>query len=318
MQQQKNPHQSSLTKKWDKLGLVYASNMSNKSWMHTHAFLPTPLLINEDVIRVFASFWDKNKIGRIGYVDVSAKNPKKILYISTTPSLDIGNKGNFDDSGVTPSCVVKNFSGTTFLFYIGWQRQVNIPYTLFSGLATSNNDGVTFTRIKETPILDRNPAELYLRTAPFVLEVNSVKKMWYLGGSAWETVNNKLVPNYEMKYSSSVDGINWNVGTPILSPNKDKGEYGFGRPYIFIEDNTYKMFYSIRSKDNGYRIGYAESSNGINWNRLDHLSHIDVSKKGWDSKMICFGSIINTKYGRYMFYNGNEHGKDGFGVAVWK
>ena len=43
---------------------------------------------------------------------------------------------------------------------------------------------------------------------------------------------------------------------------------------------------------------------------------IDVCSSGWDSEMICFASILDVKGQRYMFYNGNNYGETGFGLAV--
>ena len=66
-------------------------------------------------------------------------------------------------------------------------------------------------------------------------------------------------------------------------------------PFVLYEHNKYKMFYSIRNKSIGYRLGYAESVDGINWNRKDVEISLDVSKSGGDSEMICFSSILKVR-----------------------
>ena len=76
------------------------------------------------------------------------------------------------------------------------------------------------------------------------------------------------------------------------------------------------MWYSIRSLSKGYRLGYAESEDGVNWRRKDNEIGIDVSDNGWDSEMICFPAIIDVNSERYLFYNGNNYGETGFGYAV--
>ena len=79
------------------------------------------------------------------------------------------------------------------------------------------------------------------------------------------------------------------------------------------------MFYSIRYLDKGYRLGYAESSNGIAFVRKDNLIGIDVSKDGWDSKTISFAHVVDYMDKRYIFYNGTngEPGHHaGIGCAV--
>ena len=61
-------------------------------------------------------------------------------------------------------------------------------------------------------------------------------------------------------------------------------EFGFGRPFIIKENNLFKMWYSIRTISKGYRLGYAESVDGLSWDRKDDQVGIDVSSSGWDSK----------------------------------
>ena len=75
------------------------------------------------------------------------------------------------------------------------------------------------------------------------------------------------------------------------------------------------MMYSIRKLSNGYRLGYAESDDGIKFTRMDDKVGIDVSETGWDSEMICFGSRLQYKDKTYLFYCGNKYGLDGFGYA---
>ena len=89
-------------------------------------------------------------------------------------------------------------------------------------------------------------------------------------------------------------------------------------PFVIYEENLFKMWYSIRFVDKLYRIGYAESYDGKIWKRKDHMVGIDVSSTGWDSEMICYPSIIDINGNRYLFYNGNSNGINGFGYALLK
>ena len=92
-------------------------------------------------------------------------------------------------------------------------------------------------------------------------------------------------------------------------------EFGFGRPYLFKKDDKYLLFYSIRDKKEGYIIGYAESDDGHNWIRKDDQVGIYKSETGFDSEMMCYSSVIEVKNKIYMFYNGNDFGRDGFAYA---
>jgi hypothetical protein len=99
-----------------------------------------------------------------------------------------------------------------------------------------------------------------------------------------------------------------------LKPSIDK-EFSLGRPWVLKLEGIYKMFYSIRYLEKLYRIGYAESLDGINWERKDEKVGIDVSKNGWDSEMICYLSVITVEDKTFLFYNGNNNGETGFGYA---
>ena len=63
-------------------------------------------------------------------------------------------------------------------------------------------------------------------------------------------------------------------------------------------------------------MGYAESNDGIVWVRKDDLAGIEHSANGWDSDMIAYPYIHQSKQNKYIFYNGNGFGKTGFGFAV--
>jgi len=275
--------------------------------------VPTPVLLDE-VVRIYLGFLDDDKVGRIGFVDVDADNPSSILRVSDKPVLDIGVSGAFDDNGVLPSSIVK-FKSNEYLYYWAFQLGVKVRYYLFSGLAVSDDEGETFRRYSQVPILERNH-DLFLRSAPYVMLDGRTWKMWYVGGSEWTEVNGKLVPVYRVKYLESQDGMKWGGSGELCLDLKNEDEHGIGRPFIIKENGLYKMFYSIRTRSKGYRLGYSESDDGINWTRKDEEIGIDVSEQGWDSKMICYSSILKVKDRTYMFYNGNNFGETGFGYAV--
>ena len=74
------------------------------------------------------------------------------------------------------------------------------------------------------------------------------------------------------------------------------------------------MWYSYRGQS--YRLGYAESANGLNWQRKDGQVGIDVSDAGWDSEMIEYAHVFAHKGEQYMLYNGDGYGKTGVGLAI--
>ena len=299
---------------WKKKGLIYKAD-NIYPWRNQFAMLPTPILV-DNKLRIFIGICDKDNVGRIGYVDVNPNNPSEVLCVSREPVLDIGRKGSFDDNGVVPISVIE-CDGKIFLYYVGFQLGVNVPYYMFGGLAISVDGGHTFSRYSESPILDRCGDEIYARCGINVIYDQGIYKMWYIGSNreGWTTSGGKLRPLYIMKYTESLDGIHWGKEPIQCMSYKNDDEHGFGRPFVWRDGNMLKMYYSIRTYSRGYYIGYAESYDGIKWNRKDELAGIDVGVDSWDDTNLSYPYIYKYNEHIYMFYNGNGCGKTGFGYA---
>jgi hypothetical protein len=141
--------------------------------------------------------------------------------------------------------------------------------------------------------------------------------------TGWMKTKSKPEPRYHIKYATSFDGIKWMRNKEVAIDYKSKSEGGIVRASVIKEPDHYKMWYSYRdywdyrqNKKHSYRIGYAESFNGADWTRKDKVVDLDVSKKGWDSQMLCYPCVIKYKNKYFMFYNGNGFGDSGIGFAV--
>lgn len=265
------------------------------------------------MLRIYCGFRADANVSRIGYVDVSAGNPKEVIGVSAAPVLDIGLPGTFDDNGVLPASILCH-ENKLYLYYGGFMLGVKVPYFLFSGLAVSDDAGMTFTRYWQTPIVDRSDEGLFFRTASFVMKEEGIWKMWYIAGSRWLEHNGKQLPQYTMKYMESPDGVTWDrQGHACFHLQGD--EHGFGRPWVVRGKAGYKMYYSVRSLSKGYRLGYATSPDGKEWTRRDHALGLEVSDEGWDSQALCYSAVISYGDKKYLFYNGNNYGETGFGYA---
>lgn len=305
--------------RWEKLGLVFRPN-GLMSWAKSHAMIPTPVLVSKEVIRVFLTFCDDKGIGRPGYIDVSASDPLKVLGISQHPLLDVGKPGTFDESGLLTCSVTDIGGGTMYMYYAGFELGTKIRYRLLTGLAISNDGGNTFTRHAPTPVLERSASEMYFRGGPFCLHMPQRFRLWYVAGSDWVDLDGKLAPVYDIRYVESKDGIHWPDTGEVQIPITDPDEHGFGRPYVIPKsDGGYRMFYSVRRRSFGaYRLGYAESADGRVWKRMDDQLNLNVTPGSFDSDAIMYAAPIEIHGKLYVFYNGNEFGRDGFAVAVLK
>jgi sucrose-6-phosphate hydrolase SacC (GH32 family) len=303
--------------KWEKLGIIFKSD-NNLVLGKTHASIPTPIQLDKNIIRIFFNSQDAQGISRPYFIDVSSNNPFDILYVSKKPLLDLGEPGSFDDNGIMATSIVKITENKWYMYYVGFELFQKLRYKLFTGLAISNDGGFNFSKYSNTPILDRSSGESHFRCGPYCIKTDETFKLWYVGGEKWQDINGKSMPVYEIRYIESLDGIRWPQKGHIIIPIKNPDEHGFGRPYVIQNKNgLYQMFYSIRRKSfHAYRLGYAESVDCINWRRHDKQLNLDVTYKSFDSEAIMYAApfCINEKL--YIFYNGNNFGLDGIGLAV--
>ncbi len=298
--------------RWIKKGLIFAPQ-GNFDWIVTHAMTPFAQRVTEDLFRIFFCARDSNGRSQIGYFEINLANPTDILYITGSPVIGLGPLGAFDDSGVINSWITSH-SDEQYQYYGGWSRGVTVPFYLFVGLAISENGGKTFRRVSAAPLLGRSDVDPYLTASPCVLVENGIWRMWYTSGVKWELENGRPKHYYHIKYAESRNGIEWKRDGVVCIDFESRDEHAIARPCVLKEDGIYKMWYSYRGKS--YRIGYAESRDGLRWERKDREVGIDVSVSGWDSEMIEYPFVFDHKGERYMLYNGNGYGKTGIGLAV--
>jgi predicted GH43/DUF377 family glycosyl hydrolase len=298
--------------RWEKRGHIYVPDGS-RWWARRNASFPTVQSIG-DALRVYFAALDDDNFGRTMYVDLDPDDPSTVVHQAEAPVLDIGELGAFDDSGATVFSVVDD-GARTRLYYQGWQRAERVPYLIFTGLATRGHDDGGAQKHSRTPILDRNEDDPFLRGAPFVLRDGEGFRMWYVSARRWVRDEHGVHYDIVIKHARSADGVSWDADPePCLTPDDD-GEYAVGRPCVLHEDGIYRMWYSIRSFQEPYRIGYAESGDGLRWTRRDAEAGIARSDHGWDSEMICYAYVVRVRGRLLMFYNGNQHGRSGFGYA---
>ncbi len=304
---------------WEKQGRVFKPNQ-NFGWINSHAQVPTAIFLErKNILRVYFSTRPKAGVTETTFLDLNANNLSEIKKINQSPILNHGKAGTFDEHGIMPSSVVKN-GNEILLYYSGWQKAVGVPYNNYTGLAISYNDGLTFEKYSEAPIIDRNSDELYSATSPCVMKIKNKWHMWYCSGTNWHIINSKLEHTYNIKYAESKDGKSWIQTGIVCIRQKDEFEAITKPAVIFLNDKFHMWFcfrgsMSFRDGHDSYKIGYANSEDGIKWSRLDHFSGINISKSGWDSKMIAYPEVIKCRDEIFMFYNGNSFGEKGFGYA---
>lgn len=302
--------------RWEKRGLIFRPDPS-RAWMRTHAAVPTPVRLEGARYRVFFSGRDERNRSSVGYFDVDLEEPGIVLAVSTEPVLAPGPTGHFDADGIYAECAVR--AGDEIRLYTIGVTTGHTPPLFYAaiGLAVSRDGGRTFTRTR-APIMSRSEVDPCLVTAPFVLQEEGRWRMWYVSGTSWTEEPHGLQSHYHVKYAESADGIAWTrEGRTCIGPadRPDGRENNFARLWVVSTGEGYHGWYSVNSGE-GYRIGYAESEDGLTWTRLDHLVGLTLSDEGWDSLAQAYPAVVRHGDRWFMFYNGNAFGRDGIGLAV--
>lgn len=307
--------------KWVRKGLIFAPD-HNHNWMVSHAQVPLVDRVDDNTLRLYFGTRDERNRTVTTYIEVDVEDPSRVTYVHDQPVLGLGELGCFDDCGAMPSWIVDR-APLKYLYYTGWNTSTTVPYRNSIGLAVSKDGGQTFERAFKGPLLDRTQYEPHFCAVPCVLVENGKWRMWYLSGVRWDVFNGKPEPRYHIKYAESDDGINWDRRGVVCIDFKSEAEAGIVRPSVINDGAVYRMWYSYRGlenyrtdKTNSYRIGYAESEDGIAWIRKDEQLGLDVSPSGWDSEMVAYPYIYAEAAKKYMFYNGNGFGQSGLGYAV--
>ncbi len=300
--------------KWRKLGLLFTP-YETYDWMHSHAANPIVEQLSDSTIRVYFTCRNKKNQSHIGFVNLNVDRDFEVTGISSMPVLMPGAAGTFDDSGTAMGYLLKT-QGKKYLYYLGWNLKVTVPWLNTIGLAIWNESDQIFEKYSMAPVMDRSHEDPFTISYPSILEENGTFRMWYGSNLKWGHDQSEM--NHVIKYAESRDGIHWDRSNRIVVNLEHENEYALSKPYVMKDGETYRMWYSYRANGNitTYRIGYAESVNGTVWNRKDDQAGIDTSQDGWDSEMICYPCIFDFHEKRYMLYNGNGYGKSGFGLAV--
>jgi predicted GH43/DUF377 family glycosyl hydrolase len=300
--------------KWRKHGVVWRPD-GTLPWARSHATCPTPMALRDGRLRLFLQCRDAGNVGRVGWVDVDPDDPRRVIATARDPVLDIGRPGAFDDNGVFPTAVLRGPDGRLWMYYVGFELCHHIRYRLLTGLAFSDDEGESFHRYADVPVLERSSAEPHFRCGPCVQHEDGRFRMWYVAGGTWETIEGKPMPIYDIRLIESADGLTWPaVGQVVLEVTA--AEHGFGRPYVLRDARGYRMHYSIRRRQPArYRLGYATSPDGIHWARRDDEIGLDVTPGDWDGDAIEYGAAIHAGGHDWLLYNGDDFGATGFGVA---
>jgi predicted GH43/DUF377 family glycosyl hydrolase len=235
------------------------------------------------------------------------------------PVFSAGPTGEFDAAGVNGPEVVRVSEKHWRMYYVGYHptaSQGGMPVHQL-GVAESENGGLSWRRVIHKPAIAHGPEgsyDAFSASACSVARVGSEWWLWY-GGIA-------QVPYLaSICLATSRDGISWKKfdGNPVLrfNPYVPSDAFVVARPQVLVDGGIFRMWYSAKGltvdgKAGDYRVCYAESHDGIHWERFPGNPVLRPSESGWDQKMVEYCEVIHDEDGDHMWYCGDGYGSLGY------
>ena len=315
--------------KFRNLGLIAKTqNLDQKDGRAGFMQSPQTLELN-DSIRIYFS---------TRFLDSSGKPVSKVEFLDFSKDwrcLDVFSKpliisesilGAYDEHGIFPFSPFR-ISDKEILGYIsGWSRRVSVDVETAIGICRSLDNGETFSRIGDGPILAAGTGEPFLVGDPCIILNGDQMIMYYIFGTSWiSDPQNPTAPLdrvYRIGFATSKDGLNWERrnGHQIISfgdklecqalPSVTRFQDGWLMAFCYRNAHDFR-----HNKEKGYRLGFAKSIDGFNWSRLSEIEYT-VELADWNSEMQCYPNLYASGDQIYLVSNGNQFGRHGFGLHV--
>lgn len=228
-----------------------------------------------------------------------------ILTGSTSPykwvnglwTINCGGSGAWDDSDLYTGGAILD-GGVYKVFYCG----VNATGIARSGLATST-DRTYWNKSAANPILSIGNSSAWdskMAAVSCVIKESSTYKMWYVGGNGTCS---------KIGYATSTDGTNWSKYSenPVLSPGSAGSwdDANLSSAWVINDSGTYKMWYTGASGAT-YKIGYANSSDGLCWTKYASNPVVSTGASSWEQTSVAFPSVVKVGNEYRMWYSGED------------
>jgi predicted GH43/DUF377 family glycosyl hydrolase len=251
----------------------------------------------------------------IGFAEALADAPTAWREHPASPVL-VPRTDNWEGNRINQPRVVKVTADHWRMYYTGWG--FDGPGSSWAlGLAESRDRGTTWRRVQDAPVLARGGPDAYDgggACVPMVIRVGDEWWMWYTAA----IVDPAGHQNIHLCLARSDDGVRWRKypTNPVLGDDFADGapRSVSSRCYVRHDDGIFRMWYSYAKPD--YRIHYAESLDGITWERSPVAPVLGPSEAPtWDDTMVEYPEVQIVDGVFRLWYCGNGYGSVGYSQA---
>jgi hypothetical protein len=201
------------------------------------------------------------------------------------------------------------------MYYTGWGFRGAPGSTSWAlGLAESFDGGTTWRRAGEEPVLERGgpgSSDAGGACVPTLMRVGDRWMMWYTAGVI-DTAGRTLI---HLCLATSDDGLRWrkHPDKPVLGDDFSDGAKRCvtSRCCVRLDEGVFRMWYSHAKPD--YRIRYAESLDGVTWERSPVEPALGPSPSpAWDDTMVEYPEVDVVDGVFRLWFCGNNFGSVGY------
>jgi predicted GH43/DUF377 family glycosyl hydrolase len=313
---------------WVKKGRIIAPGFAGPQ-SQSRVSAPSVVRLKNGQLRMY--FWATGRGHHYIYAaEASPKNPHYWKLIKKEPVLGPSPIGNINDKGPSFPWVIQQ-DNTWLMYYATWGSWAPPDeVSNRTGLAISDDEGIHWKVLKE-PLPLGKPGEYDAGVTGSVAVLKTGPQnyqMWYTAGERYAILD-WISPGFKraivhIGHAVSLDGITWvKTQKPVLSPRLDavkSYEAVVSKPGIILMNGTYHMWLSVftMQEGGGYRLNYARSKNGLDWERFADEEVMPLTPGGFDSNHQSYANVIEQGDELWMFYVGNAFGSTGIGLATMK
>lgn len=298
---------------WRRLGVV-AGPEKLPAGMESHLQCPVPFQDSSGRLFLFFTTRDAGNRSHPFRLELDPEQPTRVVHVDSSPLLALGAPGHFDSCGVMPGSALSLPDGRVLLYYIGWNVPNDVPFHNSIGVAVSDDGGRTFGRAFAGPALDRNRYDPLFVSTPHVRRDGDGFRLWYLSGTAWEREGGGWRSYYNIKTARSDDGFTFLPSGTVAVDYELPEECALASPTVMPVGGGWAMWFCARR--DRYRIMGAVSEDGVTWRRVTRPAlEPSTEADAFDNEQTAYPAVCRVGGRLLMFYNGNQFGRTGIGVA---
>ena len=295
---------------WSDPNLAVSGALWESGQVGTGFLTPTPVVLPGGTLRIFGGVRDVAGRSVVCWADLDSES-LKVVDFSNTPCFDTRDSDDFDTDGAILGDVSLS-DGIMTMIYVGFRKAKQVKFQAFTGLATSMDLGITWTR-QDSPF-KRFHSNVPKTDIFAVHSMNNHKKSleYFVAiGNGWEIINQVQYPKYQ---TYSLTGKNLESlelsSAPIIKLPKEV--YRLGRPrYFFSQETKEEYLLATGGKRDGDYRPYIFKKILNEWVLSSEQFTIEPGQLSGFMKQVSYPSVIEYDSKCFAFFNGDDMGRAG-------